>query len=132
MQLEVMMKNKWIVLTVIIVIIVSNLPIVSTVLMDKIDRNHFKYANADASFTIIQPFDILRPWMNEDVVWRFNENQRPRAENREIFRLYQINPLCFWRWRYYLLVSISFRYKSWKDIEPNRTPLVPDNMWQQF
>lgn len=127
-----MMKKKWIALTMIIVIIVSNLPVISTALMEKIDGDHFKYANSDASFTSIQPLDIMHPWMNEWVVWGFIEDYRPTQENMEVFRLYRINPLCFWRWRYYLLVSRKFAYKSWKDIEPNRTPYVSDNKWQHF
>lgn len=126
------MKKKWILITALIIVIITNLPIIGTEIMGKIDRNHFRYSNADASFTDIEHFDWMRPWMNEWVVWGFIEAQRPEARNMEVFRLYKINPLCFWRWRYYILVSRKFKYKSWKEIEPNRAPLVPDNMWQDF
>lgn len=126
------MKNKWILITVSIIIIVSNLPVISTTLMGEIDGHHFRYANADASFTLIQDFDIFRGWISERTVWGFIEAERPEMRNMEVFRLYKINPLCFWRWRYYILVGRKFKYKSWEEIEPNRTPQIPGNMWQKF
>ncbi|MFD2594017.1 hypothetical protein [Sphingobacterium griseoflavum] len=126
------MKKKRIFITVAIIIAVSNLPVVSTVLMEKIDKDRFRYSNNDASFTSIQPLDILRPWMDDWVVQGFIESQRPTQENMEVFRLYKINPLCFWRWRYYILVSRKFRYKSWQEIEPHRTPFKGISRWQKF
>ncbi|GHE45569.1 hypothetical protein GCM10017764_31010 [Sphingobacterium griseoflavum] len=100
--------------------------------MGEIDKDHFRYANADASFTDIEHFDWMRPWMNEWVVRGFMESQRPTQQHMEVFRLYKINPLCFWRWRYYILVSGKFKYKSWQEIEPNRVPFVDNNKWQDF
>lgn len=126
------MKRKIIVVIVITIIIVPNLPIIGTWTMGKIDANHFRYANNDASFTSIQRFDFKTGWISEWTVWGFIEDQRPIMRNMEVFRLYRINPLCFWRWRYYLTVSRKFKYKSWKKIEPNRTPFIQNNVWQQF
>ncbi len=126
------MKKKWIWRIASAIFIIVNLPVVSTTIMGEIDGDHFKYANNDASFTYVQDFDIFRNWISEWTAWGFIEDQKPIARNMEVFRLYRINPLCFWRWRYYILVSRKFNYKSWKEIEPERTPFVPDNMWQDF
>lgn len=126
------MKRKGWLIFVSIVIIIPNLPVIGTGIMDKIDSDHFRYSNNDASFTQVEDFDIKRPWMNEWVVWGFIERTRPEARNMEVFRLYKINPLCFWRWRYYILVSRKFRYKNWERIERDRVPFIPNNMWQDF
>ncbi|MFD2594015.1 hypothetical protein [Sphingobacterium griseoflavum] len=126
------MKKKRIAIAAIIVIAFTNLPVISTVLMEKIDKDRFRYANNDASFTYIQEFDILRGWISEWTVRGFIEDQSPKQEDTEVFRLYRINPFYFWRWRYYILVSRKFRYKSWREIEPNRALFVSDNMWQHF
>ncbi|GHE45563.1 hypothetical protein [Sphingobacterium griseoflavum] len=126
------MKKKRLAIAAIIVIAFTNLPVVSTTIMGELDKDRFRYANNDASFTYIQEFDILRGWISQWTVWGFIESQRPTQEHMEVFRLYKINPLCFWRWRYYILVSRKFRYKSWQEIEPNRVPFVDNNKWQDF
>lgn len=126
------MKKKKIILAIIIILLVVNLPVINTEILRKVDAGHFRYSNNDASFTSIQYLDIFSPWIDEWTVWSFISSTRPAARNMEVFRLYKINPLCFWRWRYYILVSRKFRYKSWKEIEPNRVPFVPDNKWQHF
>ncbi len=126
------MKRKWILIFASIIIFIPNLPVIGTTIIRKIDSDHFRYSNANASFTDIEHFDWMRPWISEWTVWAFIENTRPEARNMEVFRLYRINPLCFWRWRYYLMVSRKFGYKSWDKIEPNRVPFVPNNKWQDF
>ncbi|TJZ49427.1 hypothetical protein FAZ15_22280 [Sphingobacterium olei] len=126
------MKRKRFIIVIAVVVIISNLPVINTEILMKIDSGHFRYANNDASFTYLQHFDVFVPWMSAAGVRGFIENTRPTQQNMEVFRLYKINPLCFWRWRYYLMVSIQFNYKSWDEIEPNRVPFVPNNKWQKF
>jgi len=127
------MKRKLIIASIVLVLAIPNTPIIGTEILYRIDEGYFRYANNDASLTVVEHIDIFSPWMNKWVTWGFIEDQRPTSENMEVFRLYRINPLCFWRWRYYLIVSRHFDYKSWKDIEPNRVPYDPENFrWQRF
>jgi len=125
------MKRKLIITS--IVIAVPNIPVIGTdLILKKIDGDHFRYANNNASFTSVEYIDSFSPWMDKWVMWFFIEDQRPTSQNMEVFRLYKINPLCFWRWRYYIGISRHFGYKSWKDIKPNRVPYDPENHWQDF
>lgn len=126
------MKKRTIIIVSFIILIVVNLPVVNTEILNRIDRDHFRYSNADASFTDIEYFDPLQPWINEWTLERFVRENSPSENNKKVFRIYRINPLCFWRWRYYYVVSWKFEYRSWDEIEPNRAPKIPDNMWQQF
>lgn len=126
------MKKRELVITVFAFLVVVNLPIINTEILKRVDGDHFRYSNANASFTYVQYLDILQPWISEWTVWGFIESQKPTMVNMEVFRLYKINPLCFWHWRYYWVVGRKFEYRSWDEIEPNRAPRMPDNMWQQF
>jgi len=127
------MKRKLIIASIVLVLTIPNTPIIGTEILYRIDEGYFRYANNDASLTVVEHIDIFSPWMDKWTMWFFIEDQRPTAENMEVFRLYRINPLCFWRWRYYITVSRNFRYKNWKDIEPNRVLYDPGkNHWQRF
>lgn len=55
-----------------------------------------------------------------------------KKKNLLVYRLYKINPLCFWRWSHYLITSRDCDYKSCKEIEPNRVPYPPENKYQDF
>ncbi|MDR2282947.1 MAG: hypothetical protein LBE37_07060 [Sphingobacterium sp.] len=126
------MKKRAVFITIFVFFIVVNLPVINTEILKRVDGDHFRYSNADASFTYIQFLDVLQPWISDWTVARFARERHPSEENKQVFRIYRINPLCFWRWRYYWVVSRNFEYRSWKQIEPQRTPRIPDNMWQQF
>lgn len=126
------MKRRAIGITVLVFLAVVNLPVVNTEILKRVDGDHFRYSNANGSFTYIQYMDILQPWVSEWTVKRFISDQHPSDEYKELFRIYRINPLCFWRWRYYWIVSRNFKYRSWDEIVPNRVPRVPGNMWQKF
>lgn len=126
------MKKKWILITIAFIIIFPNLPIIGTEILSRIDAKSFRYSNGNASFTIIEHIDIMHGWMDEWVVRGFIEAKRPTQQNMEIFRLYKINPLYFWRWRYYISVSRKFRYKSWEDIKNNRVPFEGKSRYQHF
>lgn len=128
------MKLRIIIIVILSLIIFTNLPIVDKIILSEIDGNgHFKYSNADGSFTTIQYFGFKDGYVQPDLLmWGFMRKQKPSPENRIMYRLYKINPLCFWRWTYYILSSRKFPYRSWEDIEPNRVPYKPNNMWQEF
>ncbi len=126
------MKRKFFIGIVLFVLVIPNTPIIGTEILKAIDGDRFRYSNANAAFTYTEYIDIYQPWMNKWTTYGFIEDTRPEMTNMEIFRLYRINPLCFWRWRYYLTVSIHFEYRDWEKIKQNRVPFLPSNRWQKF
>lgn len=126
------MKKKIIIGIVLSVLVIPNTPVIGTEILKAIDGDHFRYANANASFTGIEYMDVFHPWMSKWVTYGFIEATRPQMANMEIFRLYRINLLCFWRWRYYLTVSRYFAYRDWEKIRTNRVSFKPSNKWQNF
>ena len=127
------MKWKYVVFIFIAAAIITNLPVINKNFMLLFDgEGHFRYSNADASFTQVQRLGFKDPNISDWSINNFIEDTQPAPENREVYRLYRINPLCFWRWTYYIGVSRDFKYKSWKEIEPNRIPYNPNHRWQNF
>ncbi|UXD70231.1 hypothetical protein MUK51_02850 [Sphingobacterium faecium] len=110
----------------------SNLPFVSGYIRHRIDGDLFKYSNADASFTWHDTFGFKSSPIDQWYIDQYITKVHPEKKNQKIYRLYKINPLCFWRWSYYLLISADYQYKSWKEIEPNRVPYHPENRYQAF
>ncbi|WP_185286234.1 hypothetical protein [Chryseobacterium indologenes] len=92
----------------------------------------FKYANADGSYTKIQEFGFKDGYFQPSLIKRFNETRMPTPENTKLYRLYKINPFCFWRWNYYLSSSIKFDYRDWEDIEEVRGNGNLSRRWQDF
>lgn len=95
-------------------------------------KGHFKYSNSNASFTYLESLSFKNGFLTDWSINRFIEEMQPSIENQEVYRLYKINPLCFWRWHYYIFISRHYKYKSWEEIEPNRVPYDSVNMWQDF
>ena len=127
------MKRKLIKWSILFIHALPNLPVVGTIILAEIDQGYFRYANADGSYTGIEHIDIFSPWKDKTLSYYFSEATRPKAANMEIYRLYKINPLCFWRWRYYLTVSRHFNYRNWDEIKKNRTiPPSVNTRWQKF
>jgi hypothetical protein len=127
------MKRKLIRGSILFILALPNLPVVGTAILGEIDQGYFSYSNVDGTYTGIQHIDIFSPWMNKTVAYYFTEDTRPKAANMEIYRLYTINPLCFWRWRYYFTVSRHFTYRNWDEIKKNRsTPPALNSRWQKF
>lgn len=116
-----------------VIIIISNLPIVNEWVLRDLDPKYFQYSNADASLTKEDCFFLRSNLLSKEFFEKLIEiNLDPTENNMEVFRLYRINPLCFWRWKYYWTISREFRYKSWKEIEQNRVPYATDNPFQDF
>ncbi len=111
---------------------IANLPIIGKQLLHDIDQDHFRYSNLNASFTRVESFGFKDGYISKWGTRRFVEENNPAPENRTIYRLYRINPLCFWRWSYYLFTSRDYPFNDWKEIEKNRVPYVTGNMWQDF
>ncbi|MCT1532166.1 hypothetical protein M3B46_14285 [Sphingobacterium daejeonense] len=95
-------------------------------------NNPFKYSNLNASFTQQESFAFKDSYLTNWSINRFIEETHPSNEDKQVYRLYKINPLCFWRWSYYISISRNYKYKSWNEIEKNRVPYNQENMWQDF
>ena len=126
------MKRKFIKVIVLSILVIPNTPIIGTEISKAIDGDNFRYSNANAAFTSIDYMEVYQPWINKWTTYGFIEATRPQMANMEIFRLYRMNPVCFWRWRYYLTVSKNFEYRDWEKIKPDRVPFKPSNKWQDF
>jgi len=127
------MKWKFILVTIIIIVIIVNLPIVNKNVLLMMDGNNpFKYSNSNASFTQQESFAFKDSYLTNWSINRFIEETNPSNENKQVYRLYKINPVCFWRWSYYISISWNYKYKSWNEIEKNRVPYNQENMWQDF
>ena len=127
------MKWKWLVITFIVAVVVTNFPLYNKSFLLMFDgEGHFRYANADATFTRAQRLGFKDGFLTDRLANNFIEETQPAIENRQIYRLYRINPLCFWRWYYYIFIARNFEYKSWEEIEPHRVPYDPENRWQDF
>ena len=127
------MKWKFILVTIVIIVIIVNLPIVNKNVLLMMDGNNpFKYSNSNASFTRQESFAFKDSYLTNWSINRFIEETNPSNEDKQVYRLYKINPLCFWRWSYYISISRNYKYKSWNEIEKNRVPYNQENMWQDF
>jgi hypothetical protein len=111
---------------------ISNLPFVNSYLLHRFDGDLFKYSNANASFTLHEIFDFKFSPISQRLIDRYIAEFHPDKKNQQVYRLYRINPLCFWRWSHYLITSRDYEYRSWKEIEPNRVPYDPENRYQDF
>ncbi len=111
---------------------ISNLPLLNSYILHRIDGELFKYSNADASYTWHETFDFKSTPISQRYIDRYIAEFRPEKKNQQVYRLYHINPLCFWRWSQYLITSKDYDYKSWNEIEPNRVPYNLDGRHQDF
>ena len=123
---------KYSLITFSMIVVIANLPVINKQLLHALDQNHFRYSNLNASFTDEESFEFKDGYISDWPIERFIKETHPSTENRTVYRLYRINPLCFWRWNYYLSISNDFKYKDWKEIEKNRVPYDQNNMWQRF
>lgn len=127
------MKWKTILIIFAVIVIIVNFPLFNKSFLLMFDgKGHFRYSNSNASFTREESLGFKDPFISNWSIERFVEETHPAVGNKQIYRLYRINPFCFWRWHYYFSTSRNFEYKSWKEIEPNRAPYNPEDRWQDF
>ncbi|MBL1407342.1 hypothetical protein [Sphingobacterium faecale] len=116
------------------IVLISNIPVFNLGLLARLDDGKLRYSNADGSCTRIEKFNYFSGLIEKEGIEAgiAARTPPPKEGTTEMYRLYRLNPLYFWRWSYYLIVSKDFKYKDWKEIEPNRVPYDPDNIGQQF
>lgn len=113
------MKMKTILIVLAIILLVPNLPVITKYIAHQVDEGHFRYANLDGSFIATQRFSFKSPGFSTSGFEQFIKNTSPAEENRKLYRLYKINPLCFWRWNNYIQIGVHFDYMDWEVIEKN-------------
>ncbi|MBB2950657.1 hypothetical protein [Sphingobacterium sp. JUb56] len=113
------MKKKTILALIISILLIPNLPFINKFIAHRLDEGHFTYANLDGSYVITQDFSFKSPGFSTFGFNEFIKETSPAKENRKLYRLYKINPLCLWRWKNYLVNSIHFEYMDWKVFERN-------------
>lgn len=112
--------KKAIIIVLAIILLIPNMPFIGKDIHHWLDEGYFRYSNLDGSYMITQDFDFKSPGFSTFGFEYFVKNTSPAKENRKLYRLYKINPVCFWRWSYYLRHSINLDYMDPKVIEMNR------------
>ncbi|WP_185286263.1 hypothetical protein [Chryseobacterium indologenes] len=113
------MKKKTVFIVLIIILLVPNLPVINKYVAHQLDEGYFKYANLDGSFIATQSFSFKSPGFSTFGFEQFIKRTSPAKENQKLFRLYKLNPLCFWRWNNYIQNGLQFEYMDRKVIEKN-------------
>lgn len=99
-----------------IIIVIANIPPVSSLFRFFLDEKHYRYSNYDGSNTSYE-------FMSRD----YNLMKRlhtaclqdyPNQKDKKLYRLFAKNPLAFWRWRLYFFDErYDLPYKNWNEIE---------------
>lgn len=99
------------------VIIISNVPPFSSIFHLVFDGT-YRYSNLDGSFTFQEIW--LRDYDNMMRVYH-HERKHFTTSDKKVYRLFDKNPLAFWRWSaYYTDKRYNLPYKNWKEIEQSR------------
>ena len=93
--------------------------------------SYFRYSNQDGSIT----FAEFKSRDKEMMLRRFNSAKliNPQIDT-SIFRLFNKNPVAFWRWKDYIFDDrYKFPFKSWRKIKTERGyELKESNNLQDF
>lgn len=109
-----MKRYKKLTAILVIVIVASNIPPLSSI-FHLFDGRLYRYSNADGSFTFQEIWsrdydNMMRVYHHEQKQWTIKD--------KKVYRLFDKNPLIFWRWRsYYTDKRYQLHYKNWKEIE---------------
>lgn len=113
------MLRKTIIIVLGTMLLLPNMPFIGKDIHHWLDEGYFRYSNLDGSYYLTQDFNFKSPGFSTFGFEYFVKNTSPAKENRKLYRLYKINPLCFWRWSYYLRHSIHLDYMDPSVIEQN-------------
>lgn len=112
--------KKAIIIVLAIILLIPNMPFIGKDISHQLDEGYYRYANLDGSYVITQDFNFKSPGFSDFHFKYWVKMTSPPQENRKLYRLYKFNPLCFWRWKNYLLNGVHFDYMDPKVIERNR------------
>lgn len=114
-----MIRNIKIAISIIGIIILSNMSPFVWFFKNFVDERHYRYSNYNGSNTFTEfksrNFEMMKS------VHRSCLLSHPNQKDRNIYRLFSKNPLAFWRWRLYLFDErYRLPYKDWKEIKKRR------------
>jgi hypothetical protein len=118
-----------------ILLILINAPILNNFILYHTDNNTFKYSNLNGTFTCRDRFGCKDLGLTDLEFDLFIKETNQDKKDSELFRLYKINPLCFWRWNYYLTKSLNYKYKDWDKIASSKeyqNREIKGGRYQQF
>ncbi len=93
-------------ISIITLIICSNIPAITPIFTLLFDQKHFKYSNYDGTCVNVEFWS-----RNFEMMKRLHQvclDEDPDQKDKKMYRLFTKNPLAFWRWRHYL---VSEKYK---------------------
>lgn len=64
-------------------------------------------------------FSFKSPSISQWAIDQYIADTHQEKKNQQVYCLYRINPLCFWRWKNYLVNAVHFEYMEWNTIEKN-------------
>ena len=102
------------------------------VIYQTIDQNHYKFSNYNGSFTSIVFLD--RDYEMTTGTYEHFLKVYPNISDKNLYRTFWRNPLCYWRWGEYFTDTIyNHPYKGWKEIRKLRGyDLKNSNNFQEF
>jgi hypothetical protein len=112
--------------------IVSNLPPINALFTALFDEGHYRYSNANGSFTAV---DILsRKYNLAKIVPDSFLKEHINSTDSIVYRTFWKNPLAFWRWaEYFTDPRYELPYKNWQSIHKIRGyDIQYSNKWQDF
>ena len=128
------MANKWTRRFVVLLLFlaISNLPVVKDVYGLLFDEDHYRYSNANGTYTG-QDIKSRRYNLSPTVPKQFLA-EYPGITDTLVYRLFWKNPLAFWRWYEYVSGDPRYNlpYKSWKEIEKKRLETKIKTRYQEF
>lgn len=113
------MLGKAILIVLAAMIVIPNLPFIGKDIHHRLDEGYFRYSNIDGSYMITQDFHFKSPGFETFGFEYWIKKTSPPEENRKLYRLYKMNPLCFWRWSNYLRHGVHFDYMAPSIIQKN-------------
>ena len=110
----------------------SNLPMVRDVYSFLFDEGHYRYSNANGTYTVMD-FKSNKYHLGK-VVPKEMLQEYPGTTDTLVYRLFWKNPLAFWRWYDYVSGDPRYNlpYKSWKEIEKRRMETKIKTRYQEF
>ncbi len=126
MPIIIYMKIKKILIWFLLILVISNLPIINPILNLAIDENHYRFSNGDGNITWKDDIFKSNPdYKNFDstskVMLKVYKERASKDADTNFYRLFWKNPFCFWRWSsYFTDERYKLPYKNWQEIRNRR------------
>jgi len=124
--------KRTLLITVLIIIVLSNIPPIKSVLGVLLNDDWYRYSNGNGSYTFVDQ-------QLSNSIYRLNKivPLSCRTENNGdtiVYRLFYRNPLRFWNWaEYFYSKKYQMEFKSWDKIKRKRAYILKfSNNCQQF